>query len=209
MRWVCYDGTMQTNPTIDTYDKYAQVYDQEVVEFWDNFPQSFIDTFVSLLPGKRILNLGSGSGRDAVLLRKHGLEVVCLDASKVMVDITTKLGFESHLAAFSEMDFPAASFEGVWAYTSLIHIPKDEAKEVVATVHDLLVPQGAFAIGAIEGDTAGMVERKTMPGVTRYFKNYSKTELRQLVEPLGFTFNYEVDYQPHNSVYINQLYLRV
>src|SRR4051812_38097372 len=119
---------MQTNPTIDTYDKYAHVYDEEVVEFWDNFPQVFIDKFVSLLPGKRILNLGSGSGRDAVLLRNHGLEVVCLDASKAMVDITTKLGFESHLATFSELDLPTGSFDGVWAYTSLIHIPKDGAR---------------------------------------------------------------------------------
>jgi SAM-dependent methyltransferase len=205
---ICYDEAMQINPTIETYNKYAQIYDKEVIEFWGNFPESFIDKFVSLLPGKRILDLGSGSGRDAMLLQSRGLEVVCLDASEAMVEITTKLGFESRLANFSELEFPPTSFDGVWAYMSLIHIPKDETKRVATRIHALLAPKGAFAVGTIKGDSAGMVERKTMPGVARYFKNYSKAELRQLIEPLGFSFQYEVDYQPRNSVYLNQLYLR-
>jgi len=199
---------MPQNPTIATYDKYADVYDKEVVDFWNNFPRDFIETFVSTLTGKRVLDLGSGSGRDAVLLRDCGLEVVCVDASKAMTDITTKLGFESHLASFSELDFPTSSFDGIWAYTSLIHISKNEARNVIAKLHTLLKPSGAFAIGVIEGNTAGMVERKTMPGAMRYFKNYHKDELRQLVEPIGFTLKYETDYQPHNSVYLNQLYVR-
>jgi SAM-dependent methyltransferase len=118
-------GAMSTNPTIETYDKYSQVYDNEVIGFWDNFPKDFVDSFVRQLPGKRVLNLGSGSGRDAVLLRNRGLEVVCLDASKAMTDITTNLGFESYNADFSHMDFTEASFDGVWAYTSLIHIRQE------------------------------------------------------------------------------------
>jgi len=81
---------MKINQTIKTYDKYAQIYDDEVADFWDNFPETFIDNFVSLLHGQRILNLGSGSGRDAILLRNQKLEVVCVDASKAMIDITKK-----------------------------------------------------------------------------------------------------------------------
>ena len=197
---------MQDNVTIDAYDKYAQVYDDEVVSFWENFPQTFLDRFANQLPGKRILNVGSGSGRDALLLQKLGLEVVCIDASTSMIDMTTKLGFESHLADFKHLDFPEHSFDGIWAYTSLIHITKDEAREVIRKLQGFLKPNGLFAIGVIAGETAGMIERRTMPGVARYFKNYTKYELRELVEPLGFAFVYERDYQPHNSIYLNQLY---
>jgi SAM-dependent methyltransferase len=197
---------MQTNSTIATYDQYAQIYDQEVIDFWANFPEAFIDKYISLLPGKRVLNLGSGSGRDALLLRDRGLEVVCLDASKAMVEITNNLGFESHLATFAELGFPKESFDGIWAYTSLIHIPKDEAKEVIKNIRTLLKPDGVFAIGVIQGETASMVERKTMPGAARYFKNYTSEELKAFIEPLGFTFQYEQNYQPHNSIYVNQLY---
>ena len=160
---------MQDNPTIDAYNKYAQIYDEEVIEFWDNFPKEFLEQFVNSLPGKRILNLGSGSGRDAILLRDLGLEVVCVDGSQSMVDMTKKLGFESHLADFSQVDFPDESFDGVWAYTSLIHVPVREARQAIEKVHTILKPNGAFAFGAIEGNTAGMRERKTMPDAERYF----------------------------------------
>jgi len=204
-----YDMRMTSNPTIATYNQYARIYDQEVIEFWDNFPRQFISKFISSTPGKRVLDLGSGSGRDAIILRDKGLEVVCLDASKAMVQITDDLGFESHLATFAEIDFPDASFDGVWAYTSLIHISKEEAREVVAHIRRLLKPDGTFAIGVIQGDTAGMVERKTMPGAARYFKNYTSEELRDLIEPPGFSLVYEQNYQPHNSVYLNQLYVRL
>jgi SAM-dependent methyltransferase len=199
---------MLNNPTVEAYDEYAQIYDDEVVDFWNNFPSNYINDLAEQLPGRRILNLGSGSGRDAVLLRDCGLEVVCVDASKAMIEITTNLGFESHLADFSYIDFSQSSFDGVWAYTSLIHIPKEVARRVIIATQRLLKSDGVFTIGVIEGDTAGMIERKTMPGMVRYFKNYSSKELRELIEPLGFKFLQEQRYQPHNSVYLNQLYKR-
>lgn len=200
---------MSVNPTIETYNKYAEVYDQEVIEFWENFPREFIRQFVDNLPGKRVLNLGSGSGRDALLLRDTGLEVVCLDASQAMVDMTTKLGFESHLTAFSELSFPDASFDGIWAYTSLIHISKLETKKVITLAHALIKPQGLFATGVIEGSTERIVERKTMPNTERYFQDYTSDELKQMIEPIGFSFMYEDAYQPHKSVYLNQLYRQI
>jgi ubiquinone/menaquinone biosynthesis C-methylase UbiE len=195
--------------TIDAYNKYADIYDQEVIYFWENFPKEFVDKFVSSLPGKRILNLGSGSGRDALILREAGLDVVCLDASKSMIDITTSLGFESHLADFSEINFSESSFDGVWAYTSLIHIPQEEVETVIKHTHKLLVPQGILAVGVIEGEGANTIERRTMPGVTRYFKYYNANELKEMVQRMGFAFSYEQLYVPHRSVYINQIYRRM
>jgi SAM-dependent methyltransferase len=195
-----------TNSTVEAYNRYAELYDQEVIDFWSNFPNDFLEQFAQHLPGTRILDVGSGSGRDALLLQQMGLEVICQDGSTSMIDITTKLGFESHLVDFSDMDFGHASFDGVWAYTSLIHIPQDEARAVIKQLRNSLKPDGVFAIGVIEGNDASMVERKTMPGVSRYFKNYSSHELAELIEPLGFTLLYESSYQPHHKVYLNQLY---
>jgi SAM-dependent methyltransferase len=197
---------MHDNPTIAAYNQYADLYDEEVIEFWDSFPKAFLEKFVTYAPGKHILDVGSGSGRDALLLRELGFDVVCQDGSKSMVDITTQLGFESHLADFSQLDFPEASFDGIWAYTSLIHVSKDDARQVIQKLRTLLKPKGVFAIGVIEGKDDGMVERKTMPGAVRYFKNYTKQELKQMIEPLGFTHLYERGYRPHTSIYINQLY---
>lgn len=195
-----------TDPTIAAYNQYAQLYDQEVIEFWENFPKEFMQQFKDDSPGPKVLNVGSGSGRDALLIKNMGLEVVCADASKHMVEITTQMGFSSHNVDFEHMAFPEKSYDGVWAYTSLIHVPKEEAVQAIQKIRSYLKDKGIFAIGVIEGDNAGMVERKTMPGALRYFKNYSSQELIDMIEPLGFRFMTENRYQPHNNIYINQLY---
>jgi len=198
---------MTDRTTIETYNRFASTYDKGVVDFWEEFPRGFIQQFANNLPGKKqVLDLGSGSGRDALLLQEYGLDVTCMDASTSMVDITTSLGFESHLATFADMPFAPQTFDGIWAYTSLIHVPKDEARETIEKVHTLLKPHGLFVIGAIAGQTAGMVERH-MQGAERYFKYYEPDELKRLITPLGFRLLHEQDYQPHTSVYLNQLYL--
>ncbi len=48
--------------TVATYDMYAEVYDNEVAGFWDDFPREFIERFIAELPNKKVLDLGSGSG---------------------------------------------------------------------------------------------------------------------------------------------------
>ncbi len=195
-----------SDATIATYDKYAKVYDAEVAEFWDGFPKEFIDRFIAELPHKKVLDLGSGSGRDALLLRERGANVLCVDASKEMVAITQELGFESVMSTFANYDYPNRHFGGAWAYTSLIHIPKDEAEKIIRAIYATLKTGGVFAIGVIEGDSAEMVERDTMPNCSRYFKKYRRNELRDLVESCDFSLLYEQDYQPKNSKYLNHIY---
>ena len=109
--------------TIDTYNNRATEYDEETVDFWETFPRTFIDTFANLA-GKKVLNVGSGPARDSLLLKEGDLEVVCLDASPVMIQLSRDKGFESVLADFNSMPFSDRSFDSVWAYTSLLHIPK-------------------------------------------------------------------------------------
>jgi len=104
---------MRDEATVLTYDQYAEVYDAEVVEFWDRFPKTFLNRFRELLPGTQVLDVGSGSGRDALLLKSLGLEITCVDASKSMVEITKKLGFDTHLADFSEISFADCAFHGI------------------------------------------------------------------------------------------------
>lgn len=192
--------------TIATYNKFHEVYDQETIEFWDNFPKDTIKEFASRLKGKKILDLGSGPGRDAVLLRNEGLDVTCLDASSEMVKRTTELGFNSVLADMRKLDFPEKSFDGVWAFTSLLHISKDEVGKVISKIHKLLKPNGVFLIGMIEGGFEGDIERESMPGVKRYFRFYSESELRQLMEGNGFKFEYQGKYTPHSKTYLSQVY---
>jgi SAM-dependent methyltransferase len=195
-----------TNPTISTYNRYAEVYDSEVVDFWQNFPRQTLRKFESALPGSKVLNLGSGTGQDALLLKELGLDVTCLDASSSMVQITKHLGFPSILSDFRSLDLNGHFFDGVWAYTSLIHISSDEALKVVRRLRDVLPNDGIVLFGAIEGEGAKDIERKSMPGAKRFFKYYSPKELDALMRQAGYELIFSEDYQPHNSIYLNRMY---
>lgn len=197
---------MAENPTIQAYNQFADVYDGETTGFWDQFPKSVVDQFVQGLPGKKVADIGSGPGRDALLLRDRGLEAICIDASAEMVEKTKQLGFVSVLEDMRKLKIPKGSIDGAWVYTSLIHIPKPEAARVLKKLNQALTDNGIILVGAIEGDFEGWVERPSMPGVKRYFKHYQEAELRDFVESTGFQFIYQENYQPHNTIYLNQIF---
>jgi ubiquinone/menaquinone biosynthesis C-methylase UbiE len=100
------------------------------------------------------------------------------------------------------------SFDGVWAYTSLLHISKEEISEVIAKINLTLKPNGIFLIGMIEGDFEGEVGKENMPGEKRYFKFYEREKLKKIISEVGFKLIYEEDYQPHLKVYLNQIYIK-
>lgn len=192
--------------TIQTYDRYAKEYDDEVIEFWNNFPSTTINEFCKRLKGKKVLDLGSGSGRDALILKANGLNVVCVDASAEMVKITRQLGFETIESDFNNLKLDDNSFDGVWAYTSLLHLKKNEMIQVIKNIYKILPNNGMFLIGMIEGNYEGEVQRENMPGEKRYFKYYEENELREMIENLGFTFEFQERYKPQSKTYLAQIY---
>ncbi|MDD4938528.1 MAG: class I SAM-dependent methyltransferase [Candidatus Shapirobacteria bacterium] len=194
--------------TIKTYNRYCKKYDQEVIEFWKNFPKKIIENFCRNLNGKKILDLGSGSGRDAIVLKDEGLEITCIDNSVEMVKITKKLGFKTIKKDIRKINFSKNSFDGVWAYTSLLHVSKKEMVEVIKKINFILKEKGIFLIGMIEGDFEGEIERESMPGEKRYFKFYKPEKLKDIIGKIGFKLICEENYQPHSKVYLNQIYIK-
>jgi SAM-dependent methyltransferase len=199
---------MTDNQTISAYNQYSDAYDEQTKEFWSNFPRADIASFVSALPGPNVLNLGSGPGRDAILLRNAGLNVACIDGSVEMVRHTNALGFESRLAEFESLTYPNDSFDGVWAYTSLFHIPKIEMLVILKRVHAWLKPKGCLFQGMFEGDFEGQSEIKYMPNAPRYIRLYSETELIDCVEQSGFRIIRITRYRPNTKTLLNLLAIK-
>ncbi len=142
------------------------------------------------------------------MLKDKEIDVTCMDASEEMVKRTQSLGFNSIHSTFEQMNFEDNSFDGVWAYTSLLHVSKEEMIEAIKKIHKLLKPDGIFLIGMIEGEFEGDVERESMPNTARYFRYYKSEELKEVVESLGFEFHFEDRYTPHSKTYLNQIYIK-
>lgn len=192
--------------TIKAYNQLAQAYDEETVDFWKTFPRSFLEAFVNA-SGPNILNIGSGPGRDARLLQSAGKNVVCLDASQAMIDMCQARGLVTVLGDFNHLPFDDASFDGAWAYTSLVHIPKAQIDEPLREIHRILKPNGVFAIGNHEGDFEGYKESSAIT-LPRWFSYYQKDELVKIITKHGFSLIHSETFQPGTKAYLNLIFKR-
>lgn len=187
--------------TIIAYNKHAKNYDEETKDFWKLFPSGIIDYFVNKVSG-RVLDVGSGPGRDAEILRSAGLNVVCLDASDQMVKLTLAKNFESVCADLLELPFPDQSFEGVWAYTSLLHIAKKDISKALSEVKRVLKPNGTLGLGMIEGNSEIYKESPKVKS-PRFFAYYKKTELDKILSENGFQTVCFENFKPRTHEYLN------
>lgn len=193
--------------TIKTYNQLAKEYDDETIDFWDRFPVEFLDEFAKKVSG-RVLDVGSGPGRDALLLRDREMDVVCLDAAESMIAMTEALGFASVLGDFESMPFVDGEFDAVWAYTSLLHVPKSEIGKSIVEICRVLKNGGVFALGMGEGVFDGY---RASSGIEsqRWFSFYTKIELEMLLKKYGFETAHFMEYRPNTKNYLNFIAVKV
>ena len=187
--------------TIGTYNQLAKEYDEETTDFWNRFPRTFLDRFIELSRGK-VLDVGSGPGRDGLILQKAGLKVICLDASEAMVKISTERGLESVVADFSVLPFSDSDFDGVWAYTSLLHVPKKDIKKPLAEIFRVLKVNGILGLGLIEGKTE-LYRLSSGVGKPRWFSFYTQKEVENILHKNSFKVIYFEEFKVNTKNYLN------
>ena len=191
------------NHTIRTYDAIHDLYDAETRDFWEKFPAQTVKEFVSRLHGKDVLNLGSGPGRDSIILRDHGLNVTCIDGSKEMVDMTSRLGFKSIQADLRDLNLEPF-YDGIWAYSSLIHLTFEESKALLGKIHDLLRQGGILLLGLIEGE-GNETRSIANSSYVRYFEYYGKEKVESLLQDTRMKLVYQDTFRPGNHTYLNYI----
>lgn len=189
---------------IRTYDLMAEQYDQETADFWEKFPHSVIDHFSKSVRSGLVLDVGSGPGRDGLILTNAGLQVLCLDASIEMVQTTKQRGLPSILADLTKLPVRSGKVRGVWAYTSLLHITKTDMMLALSQCNRVLVKNGVLGLGLIEGRGDGY-RWSAGPNLPRYFALYSQAEVYDLLLGAGFKTFYFERFQPKSKNYLNFL----
>lgn len=113
--------------------------------------------FASKLPeGGRVLDLGCGSGRDSLAFLKAGFQVDAVDGSKSMVQAASSLtGLPVAHATFIEYE-PQGEYDGIWACSSLLHVPKGDLPAVIGKYAHALKPNGTFYLSFKLGSHNGM-----------------------------------------------------
>jgi len=105
-----------------------------------------------LAPGARLLEIGPGTGQDSLYFRHEGFGVVAADLSAAMVERCRAKGIEAHVMDFLQLDFPAGSFDAVFAMNCLLHVPNRDLPAVLAVVRSIVRPGGLFFVGVYGGE---------------------------------------------------------
>lgn len=143
--------------------------------------------FESLLPSSsRVLVVGAGDGRDAVIFKERGHRPVMLDYSRAMLQLA-KLKCSTTpmiLADMRAMPLREHRFAGIWASACLYHVRKIHFSRLVDVLLYLLSPRGLLYINLRKGEGERMDPRpRSYPdGGPRFYAFYSEQEVLRLFE---------------------------
>lgn len=170
--------------TLEVYAANAKKYIANTPTEATESEKAWIQEALNMIPRDgRILEIGSGSGRDPRYIRSLGYNIEPTDAVQSFVDRLRSEDFPARRLNVLKQDL-GIDYDMVFANAVLVHFTADETAALLDKIHVALNDDGIFAFRVKGGDGAGWSDVKL--GVPRFFQYWQKPELRRLVEQHGF-----------------------
>lgn len=171
----------------DGYDNIAERYlewsSQIAVDPRDQMLEEFS---ARLQAGARVLDLGCGAGIPSTRALATKFDVTGVDISAAQIERASrnvpKAGFIQ--ADIGEVELSAASFDGVTAFYSISHLPREEHASLFERVARWLRPNGLFLATLGANDSADWIG--DWLGRPMFFSSFGADANRRLVEAAGF-----------------------
>lgn len=151
------ENIMQNHSTLVYYDNHADEFYKGTVSVEFTAVQ---EHFLSKLKnGAHILDFGCGSGRDAKFFLEQGYHVEAVDGSIELCRLAAEYtGIEVKNMLFQELA-EADRYDGIWACSSILHLPADELADVMRKMTAALKDHGiiytSFKYGTFTGERNG------------------------------------------------------
>jgi SAM-dependent methyltransferase len=135
-------------------------------------------------PGGRVLEVGSGGGRDARALEAAGLVVQRTDVTPAFVEVMRAAGFDADVLD-PLVDDLGGPWDGVWTNAALLHVARADLPVVLARLRVATRSGGTLYLSLKEGDgeawsTHGDVRAR------RHFVYWRPGPLRFVAEGAGW-----------------------
>ncbi len=190
--------------TIQAYEAHPDVFAEKFRQLMSLPERKEFDTFLNLLHGNKVLDIGAGAGDHAAFFSDKGLDVTCVDISPSMVERCKQKGLTAKVMDAEKIDFPDQSFNGVWAVSSLLHIPKKDLPGVALNIHRILKENGLLYVCMKQGRGERMVQDPHDPNQERYFSFWQDDELTEVFSDLTLIDDEHVEYK--GTTYLKQFY---
>jgi ubiquinone/menaquinone biosynthesis C-methylase UbiE len=165
--------------TIESYNQNAKELSEKFKELMDLKRRYEFQRYIDLLKGNKILDLGCGSGDHSLYFKERGLDVTAIDLSEEMIKLCKEKGIKALVKDIENLDFQNKSFNGVWAVTSLLHIPKSKIKNVIEKLSLILKDGGILYVCVKEGKGEDFVKDK-FGNTSRFFVFWEEDEFMEL-----------------------------
>ena len=161
-----------TTDTLAYYDENAAGFASSTADVEFSEMQQRFEALLS--PGARILDFGCGSGRDAKHFLDAGFDVTATDGSAELCKLAEqRIGRPVRHELFQELS-DIEAYDGIWACSSILHLPKAELADVFGKMLAALKPGGviytSFKHGTFEGMRNG-----------RYFTDFTEATFRAFI----------------------------
>lgn len=177
---------MQTtnSETLATYNAKVQTYIDTSPQHVDGKLQEWIDSNLDALnKNAKILEIGSGTGKDAKYFISRGYTIQLTDASLGFIDYLQREGFDARLLNVLEDDL-GSEYDMIFADAVFLHFTESELITVLKKVFEALRPGGRLAFTLKEGSGEESTMRKM--GAPRYFHYWQENEITKILNDAGF-----------------------
>ena len=139
-------------------------------------------------PGARVLELGSGGGRDALAMEALGLRVRRTDITPGFVELLRAEGHQCDLVdpLVDDLASPEGAYDAVWANASLLHVARQDLPVVLARLASVTRVGGLLLVAVKEGDGDGWSTHGSISS-PRHFTYWRAGALRDVVAGAGWT----------------------
>ena len=160
------------DPTIDYYNLNAENFIENTQNVDMHLAQ---DKFLHLLnEGAAILDFGCGSGRDTKYFLDKGCQVTATDGSAELCRRASSFtGIEVQEMLFQELD-EIETYDGIWACSSILHLPKLELLPVICKMCMALRDGGVIYTSFKYSDFEGVRNG-------RYFTDFTEDSFKKFI----------------------------
>jgi SAM-dependent methyltransferase len=177
----------RTQIVADGYDAMGETFAAWREEIVGDPRDEWEEAFTSrLAEGARVLELGSGAGTRETRRLAQRFAVTGVDISPRQVDRARAAIPEAEFvcADLTDLNLPADSLDGVIAFYTLNHVPRDLLAQLLASAHGWLAPEGVLCVAFGTSDNPGWTGEWL--GAETYFASFPPEINSRLVRDAGF-----------------------
>lgn len=170
------------------YDQIGAAYESWSEKATDHARERYTKLLLDELPERaKVLDLGCSSGELLTRRLSCRFAVTGVELSNYVVELARQNVPEATFihADMSLVDLPPGNFDGVCAFYSLNHLPRDELPTLLKSVASWLKPGGLLVASLGSGENPGSIETDWISGVPMYFAGYPAEENKKIVEKSG------------------------